>query len=128
GERQQLLTQLGAILQLEPPDTADLVGGMRALDRRGRNRRMPAIMPVEIAQHRPRRIGRRVQDGAFDDMRHGSQPPNTRFSASNPPWNTPPPILPTSSFSRSGAQSNSADHSTKVWSPSVTGVSRSVAT
>ena len=38
------------------------------------------------------------------------------------------PMPLTNSFSRSGAQSNSAVHSRKVWSPSVTGVSRKVAT
>src|SRR6185312_10849376 len=125
--RQQLLAQFRAVLQLETAYTADLVGRLRAFDRRSRDRRVPAVMAIEVAQHVPDRVGRCVQDRALDDMRHG-YPPNARFSASKPPWNTPPPILLTSSDSRSGAQSNSAVHSRKVWSPSVTGVRRSVAT
>ena len=48
--------------------------------------------------------------------------------ASKPPWNTLVPIPSTSSASRAGSQSNSADHSAKVRSPSVTGVRRRVAT
>src|SRR5262249_31678313 len=127
GQREQLLAQLRAVLQPETADAADLVGGLRAFDRAGRNRGMPAIMPVEIAQQIPYRSRRRVEDRALDDVRH-AQPPKARLSASNPPWNTPPPMLLTRSISRSGAQSNSAVHSTNVWSPSVTGVSRSVAT
>ena len=42
-------------------------------------------------------------------------------------WKTPWPICSASAFSRSGGQSNSADHSAKVRLPSVTGVSFSVA-
>src|SRR5262249_11559173 len=127
GQRQQSLAQLRAVLQFETAHATDLVGGLRALDGGGRDRGMPAVVSVEVAQHGPDRIGRSIEDRAFDDMRH-RQPPNARFNASNPPWNTPPPMLLTSSVSRSGAQSNSAVHSRKVWSPSVTGVSRNVAT
>jgi hypothetical protein len=65
-----LLAQLGTVLQLEAPDTADLVGGLRALDGAGRHRGVPAVVAVEIAQHIPDRAGRRVEDRAFDDMRH----------------------------------------------------------
>src|SRR5262249_34904793 len=72
GERKQLLAQLGAVLQLETPDAADLVGRLRALDCRGRDRRMPAVVTVEIAQHVPDHSGRRIKDRAFDDMRHTS--------------------------------------------------------
>ena len=71
GQRQQLLAQLRAVFQLEAPHAADAVGGLRALDRAGGDRRMPAVMAVEIAQHIPDRAGRRVEDRAFDDMRHG---------------------------------------------------------
>jgi hypothetical protein len=31
---------------------------------------MPSVMTVEVAQHIPDRIGRGVQDRAFDDVRH----------------------------------------------------------
>src|SRR5260221_2022879 len=127
GKRQQLLAQFRPVLQLEPAHAADTVGGLGALDRAGGDRRMPAVVAVEIAQHIPDRAGRRVEDRAFDDVRHGLQPPNTRLSASKPPWNTPAPMLLTSSVSRSGAQSKSSDHSRKVWSPSVNGVRRKYA-
>src|SRR3954453_21622357 len=126
-QRQQLLAQFGAVLELEPPDTTDAVRGLGALDGAGGDRGMPAVMAVEIAQHVPDRSRGRIEDRALDDVRHG-QPPNTRLSASKPPWNTPAPMLLTSSVSRSGAQSKSADHSRKVLSPSVTGVRRKVAT
>src|SRR3954462_9396047 len=79
GQRQQLLTQLRAVLQLEAPDAADLVGSLRALDGAGRHRGMPAVVAVEISQHIPDRAGRRVEDRAFDDMRHASL--RTRASA-----------------------------------------------
>ena len=55
GQRQQLLAQFGAVLELEASDAADLVGGLRALDRAGRDRRMPAVVAVEVAQHVPDR-------------------------------------------------------------------------
>ena len=71
GERQQLLAQFGAVLELEPPHAADAIGGLRAFDRAGRDRGMPAVVAVEIAQHIPDRAGRRVEDRAFEDVRHG---------------------------------------------------------
>src|SRR5882757_479519 len=127
GQRQQLLAQLAAVGELEAADAADLVGRITTLDGAGGDGGVPAVVAVEIAQYAPDPVGRRIDDRAFDDPRH-AQPPNARLSASKPPWNTPVPILATSSASRSGAQSNSAVHSTKINSPSVTGVSRSVAT
>src|SRR5207237_4952163 len=50
-------------------DTADLVGRLRALDRRRGDGRMPAIMAVEVAQHLPHDLGRRIDDRALDDVR-----------------------------------------------------------
>ena len=60
------------ILEREAADTADLVARLGAFDRAGRNRRMPAVVAIEIAQHVPDRAGGRVKDRAFDDMRHAS--------------------------------------------------------
>src|SRR6185437_13546326 len=127
GERQQLLAQLRAVGELETADAADAIRALSALDDAGRDRGVPAVVAIEIAQHRPDPIAGSIDDRAFDHVRH-LYPPNARFSASNPPWNVPPPMLAMRSASRSGGQSNSAVHSTKVRSPSVTGVSRSVAT
>ena len=64
--------------------------------------RVPAVVAVEVAQHRPDPVDRRVDDGALHDLRHRPQPPKARFRASKPPWNTPPPMSSTSSASRSG--------------------------
>src|SRR5262245_30054520 len=97
------------------------------LNRAGLDRRVPAVVAVEVAQDCPHAVDGRVNDRALDDAGHGTQPPNWRLSASKPPWNTPFPMLAISSASRSGAQSNSAVHSRKVRCPSVTGVSLSVA-
>ena len=47
--REQLFAQFRAILQLEAADAADLVGGLRPLDSAGRDRRMPAVVTVEVA-------------------------------------------------------------------------------
>ena len=74
GQRQQLLAQLGAVLQYEPPHAADAVSGLGALDSAGRDRGMPAVMAIEIAQHVPDRAGRRIEDRALDDVRHGISP------------------------------------------------------
>src|SRR6266481_5076835 len=72
GERQQLLAQFRAVLQFEAAHAADAVRGLRALDRAGRNRGMPAVMAVKIAQHIPDHAGRRVDDRALDNVRHAS--------------------------------------------------------
>src|SRR5215472_455513 len=128
GERQQTFAQLRAVAKNQAPHAAELVGALAALDRAPGDGRMPAIEPVEVAQHRPDLVGRRIDDGRAHDPDHRLSPPNWRLRASKPPWKTPFPIAATSSASRSGAQSNSAVHSAKVRSPSVIGVRRSVAT
>jgi hypothetical protein len=79
-------------------------------------------MAVEVAQHVPDRADWRIHDRALADLDLPG-----RFSASKPPWNTPLPTRSASGRSRSGGQSNSADHSMKLRSPSVIGVSLSVA-
>ena len=84
--------------------------------------------PLKSRRNGPHAIGRRVDDRSSGRCGSPPQPPNCRFRASKPPWKTPLPIFETSSASRSGGQSNSAVHSAKVRSPSVIGVSRSVAT
>src|SRR6202011_1382323 len=71
GERKQLFAQFGAVLELEPAYATDTVGGLGALDGAGRDRGMPAVMAVEVAQHVPDHAGRRVEDRALDDVRHG---------------------------------------------------------
>src|SRR6476661_1906651 len=99
-----------------------------ALDGARLHCRVPALVAVEVTQNCPHAVDGRIDDRALYYARHGPQPPNWRLSASKPAWNTPVPMLETSSASRSGAQSNSAVHSRKVRWPSVTGVSLSVAT
>src|SRR5262245_65415600 len=96
-----------------------------ALDRAHLHCRVPAVVAVEVAQNGPHAVDGRVDDRALDDAGHGPQPPNWRLSASKPPWNTAVAMLETSSASRSGAQSNSAVHSSKARSLAVTGVRRS---
>ena len=87
---------------------------------------MPERMAVEVAQHRPHALDRRVDDGRAANPDH--RPATTFFRASKAAWKTPWPICSASARSRSGAQSNSALHSAKQRAPSVTGVSLSVAT
>ena len=130
GERQQLLADPVAVLQGEAAHAADLVAALVALDPALGDDVVPAVVAVEVAQHRPDAIDRRVDHGRADDvLEHGAHlRPKWRFSASKPPWNTPWPIVSTSSRSRASAQSNSALHSAKQRAPSVTGVSLSVAT
>ena len=70
GQREQLLAQLRAVLEAEAPHAADLVGRRAALDRARRDRRMPAVVAVEVAQHRPHPVDGCVDDGALHDVRH----------------------------------------------------------
>src|SRR5207302_4891766 len=122
GEREQLLANLIAIPEGEGAHAADLVGRLAVLDRRGPDRGMPGRVAVEVAEHRPHVLDRRVDHG-------GSANPDHRafLSDSKAAWNTSCPICRASAPSRSGAQSNSAHHSAKVRLPSVTGVSLRVA-
>src|SRR4029077_5125652 len=71
GECEQLFAQFGAVRELEPAHAADAIRGLGALDRAGCDRGMPAVMAVEIAQHAPDCAGRRIEDSALDDVRHG---------------------------------------------------------
>ena len=67
---EQLLAQLAAGGQAKAADAADLVGPPALLDAALRHRGMPALMAVEIAQHSPDRIDRRIDDGAPADLNH----------------------------------------------------------
>src|SRR5262245_15714210 len=72
---QQLLAQLRAVLQAKAAHATDLVGRRAALDRAGGDRRVPALVAVEVAQHRPHPVDRGVDDGAFHDVGHGLSAP-----------------------------------------------------
>ena len=126
GQRQQLLAQFAAIGEAEATDRSDRIDRRAALDRTGRDRRMPAIVAVEIAQDPPDVVDRRIDDRALNNLDHGrTQRRKRSFRVLNPAWNTLTPIWRISASSRSGAQTNSACHSAKVASPSVIGVSDS---
>jgi len=49
---------------------ADAIGALTALDGAGRNRGMPAIVAVEITQHRPDLVSWGVDDRALNHVRH----------------------------------------------------------
>ena len=83
---------------------------------------MPAVVTVEVAQHRPHCLDGVLQNGALDDLDHGRrQRVKWRFRASKPPWKTPAPMPDTSSSATASSHSNSAVHSPNVRSPSVIG-------
>src|SRR5882672_4700897 len=130
GQRQELLADAIAVPEGEAAHAADLIRGVAALDLGLADRGMPRGVAVEVAQHRPHALDGRVDDRRAGDANHGEAGyrRNRPLSASSPTWKTPWPMDCASSPSRSGAQSNSAHHSAKVRSPSVTGVSLSVAT
>src|ERR1700752_2109853 len=89
-QREQLLAQLRAVFEAEAGHTADLVRGLPTLDRTGRDRRMPAVVAVEVAQHRPHPVHRCVQDCAFHDAGHlmtlSRSYPRKRVSSSSYVW------------------------------------------
>src|SRR5262245_11299244 len=124
-KREQLLADAVAVAQREPPHAADLIRALAALDLRFGDDRVPRGVAVEVAQHGPHALDRRVDDSGSRDS---NQRRNIDLSESNAAWNTPWPICCASTLSRSGAHSNSAHHSAKVRPPSVTGVSFNVAT
>src|SRR6516225_5760814 len=70
-QRQQLFPQLRAVAEEEVSHAADLVGGLIALDGALGDRRMPAVVTVEIAQESPHAIGRRINDRRAHDADHG---------------------------------------------------------
>ena len=70
GERQQLLADAVAVPQGEPPDAADLVRPLAALDLRLGHDRVPRGVAVEVAEHGPHPLDRRVDDGGPRDADH----------------------------------------------------------
>jgi hypothetical protein len=102
GQRQQLLANPVAVAQREVADAADLVAALAALDAAGLYRVVPLVVAVEVAQHGPDALDRRIDDRRADDSLKHQRPPKWRFSASKPPWNTLPPIESVSSRSRPG--------------------------
>ncbi|KWT78971.1 hypothetical protein APY03_5183 [Variovorax sp. WDL1] len=127
-QRQQLFADAVAVPKREAAHAAHLVAALAAFYTAGFHGLVPLVVAVEVAQHRPDALDRRVDDGrANDALQHYQRCPKWRFRASKPPWKTPCPIDSASSRSRSSSHSNSALHSAKQRPPSVTGVSLSVA-
>ena len=96
-QRQQLLADAVAVLQREAAHAADLVAALVAFDAARVDDVVPLVVAVEVAQHRPDALDRRVDDGRADDaaaaLRVSASRRSARFSASKPPWNTPSPIV-----------------------------------
>lgn len=124
-ERQQPFADIAPVTQVEIAHAADLVGAHRVFQHAAPHDRVPAVVAVEIAQDLPYRRDRRVDHRAARHPDH--QDPKRSFRASKAAWKTSLPIASTSSASAAGSQSNSAVHSAKVRSPSVTGTSFNVA-
>ena len=128
GQGEQLLAQLRSVGEVEPPYAADLVRRKSSLDMAVGHRRVPPVVAVEVAQHRPHRLDRRLDDGALHDFHHAAYRAKCRLRASKPAWKTLVPMPVTSSSALPSSHSNSAVHSANVRLPSVTGVSLRVAT
>ena len=70
-QRNQLLADMSAVAQAEIAHAAHLVGRFAVLDVGFGHRGMPAVMAVEVAQHFPDALDRRVDDGGARHALHG---------------------------------------------------------
>src|SRR5204863_2985585 len=128
GKRDQLLAEHRTIAQPKGAHGTDDVAALAGLDAACGDCRVPFGMTVEVAQKPPDLINRRIDHRAprqLDEPIHRRAKRACR--AFNPTRKTLRPISATSSASLSLRQSNSALHSAKLRSPSVTGNSRKVA-
>ena len=62
---------MGAVAQAEIAHAADPVGRLAVLDMGLGHGGMPAVMAVEVAQHLPHALDRRVDDGGARHALHG---------------------------------------------------------
>ena len=71
GQREELLAQARATLgKAEIAHAADLVGAVPLLDAARHNSRMPALMAVEVAQHRPELLYLPILASALGRVKH----------------------------------------------------------
>src|SRR5271166_645622 len=127
GQEKQLLANARPILETEVPDAAHLIARPAVLDDAGRDSRMPSCVTVEVAEHRPDLVERRVDNRRAADI-DPRQRVKRAFNALRPAAKTLRPIDWTRPSSLSGGASNSALHSANVWSASVMGMRRKVET
>src|SRR6185436_10245192 len=74
GEREELLADVVAILEVEVAHAAHLIRRLAILDVRLAYRRVPGRVAVEVAQHFPDALDRRLDDcGTFDSDHEPSQ-------------------------------------------------------
>src|SRR5262249_33940593 len=71
GQSEQLLAGMGAIAQMEIAHTTHLVGRLAVLDAGIGYGGMPAVMTVEVPQHLPDALDRRIDDGGAHYSLHG---------------------------------------------------------
>src|SRR5439155_24723341 len=80
GERDQLLADAVAVSEREAAHAADLVAALLALDPALGDDVVPAVVAVEVAQHRPDALDRRVDHGRADDvLQHRLAPAEMRL-------------------------------------------------
>ena len=66
-ELQKLLADAIAVLQREAANATNLVTAFLAFDAAGIDHVVPMVVAIEVAQHRPHTLDRRVDDGAAND-------------------------------------------------------------